>query len=101
MSNWFISNWPPDGKLLSNFQGSKRVFLVGNGKIALVRASVVVTYYIKLFRTGPDRHNGILMSLLFLVAKTKTFLKKYSFRAIGPSWEKNDVLSSVITVYLL
>ena len=30
-----------------------------NGKIALLRASMVVTYYIKLFRTGADRHNGI------------------------------------------
>ena len=29
-----------------------------------------VTYYIKLFRTGTDRHNGILMSLLLLVAQT-------------------------------
>ena len=41
-----------------------------NAKIALLRASMVVTYYIKLFRTGADRHNGILMSLLFLVAET-------------------------------
>ena len=31
---------------------------------------MVVTYYIKLFRTGADRHNGILMSLLLLVAET-------------------------------
>ena len=28
------------------------------------------TYYIKLFRTSADRHNGILMPLLFLVAET-------------------------------
>ena len=41
-----------------------------NAKIALLRASMVVTYYIKLFRTGSDRHNGILMSLLLLVAET-------------------------------
>ena len=40
------------------------------GKIAFVRASMVVTYYIKLFRTEADRHNGILMSLLLLVAET-------------------------------
>ena len=32
---------------------------------------MVVTYYIKLFRTGADRHNGILKSLLLLVAETK------------------------------
>ena len=42
----------------------KRLFPVGNRKIALVRVFLVVTYYIKLFRTGGDRHNGILMSLL-------------------------------------
>ena len=31
----------------------KRLFLVKNGKIALVRASMVVSYYVKLFRAGP------------------------------------------------
>ena len=41
-----------------------------NAKIALLRASMVVTYNIKLFQTGADRHNGILMSLLLLVAGT-------------------------------
>ena len=40
-----------------------------NAEIALLRASIVVTYYVKLFRTGADIHNGILMSLL-LVAET-------------------------------
>ena len=30
---------------------------------------MVVTYYIKLFRTGADRHKSILMSLLLLVAE--------------------------------
>ena len=35
-----------------------------------MRASMIVTYNIKLFRTGADRHNGILMSLLLLVAET-------------------------------
>ena len=30
---------------------------------------MVATFYIKLFRTGADRCNGILMSLLLLVAK--------------------------------
>ena len=41
-----------------------------NSKIALLRASMVVTYYIKLFRTGANRHNSILMSLLLLVSET-------------------------------
>ena len=45
-------------------------------KIALLRASMVVTYYIKLFRTGADRHNSILMSLLLLVAETIIVLLK-------------------------
>ena len=30
----------------------------------------VVTYYNKIFRTGADRHNSILMSLFLLVAET-------------------------------
>ena len=41
-----------------------------NAKIALLHASMVITYYIKLFRTGADRCNGILMSLLLAVAET-------------------------------
>ena len=48
----------------------KTVISVENGKIALARASMVVSYYIKSFRTGADRHNGILMCLLLLVAET-------------------------------
>ena len=32
---------------------------------------MVVTYYMKLFRTGADRHNGILMSVLLLVTETR------------------------------
>ena len=31
---------------------------------------MVATYYIKIFRTEADRHNGILMSILLLVAET-------------------------------
>ena len=54
----------------------KRIFPVRKGKIALVRASLVVTYYIKYFRTGNDRHNGILMSLLLLLADTLKALEK-------------------------
>ena len=49
----------------------KKVFPIRNGKIALVCASMVVTYYIKLFRTGADRHNGILVPLPLLVTETK------------------------------
>ena len=49
---------------------SKREFSVEKGKIAFVRASMVVTHYIKVFRTGTDKPNGILVSLLLLVAET-------------------------------
>ena len=56
---------------------SKREFPVKNGKTALVHASMVVTYYIKLFRTRADRHNGILMSLLLLDAETKIKPKNF------------------------
>ena len=45
-------------------------FLVENGKIALMRAYMVVTYYIRLFHMGANRDNCILMSLLLLVAET-------------------------------
>ena len=41
-----------------------------NGKIALLCAPMAVTYYIKPFRTGAYRHNGILMSLVVLVTET-------------------------------
>ena len=41
-----------------------------NAKIALLRVPMVVTYCNKLFWTGADRHNGIFMSLLLLVAET-------------------------------
>ena len=50
--------------------------MVENGKIALVRASMIVTHYIKPFRREADRHNGILMSLLLLVAETTIDCKK-------------------------
>ena len=53
------------------------VFQVGNEKIALVGSSMVVTYYIKLFRTGAERHKNILMSLLALVAETISGVSHY------------------------
>ena len=46
------------------------MFPVENEKVALVCASMVVTYDIKFSATGADRHNGILMSLLLLVTVT-------------------------------
>ena len=47
-----------------------KVFPVEHAKIALARAPMVAIYYIKFFGTGADRHNGILMSLLHLIAAT-------------------------------
>ena len=44
-------------------------FTKWNAKIALLRASMVVNNYIKLFPTRTDRNNGILMSLLLLVTE--------------------------------
>ena len=52
-----------------------------NAKITVLRASMIITYNIKLFRTGADRHNGILMSLLLLVAEAKMCFLKYEKRA--------------------
>ena len=46
----------------------KREFPVENGKIKLMRASMVVTI-LNFSARGADRHNGILISLL-LVAET-------------------------------
>ena len=45
-----------------------------------MHATIVATYYIKLFRTGVNRHNGILMSVLLLVAETiiKTIAASYA-----------------------
>ena len=62
----------------------KSVFPVENRKIALLRVSMVVTYYTKTFRTGTDRHNGILMSLLLLVAETtRKNINSYKINVYG------------------
>ena len=52
-------------------------FTKWNATIALLLASMVVTYYNKVFWTGDDRHNGILMSLLLLVAEITKLLKNH------------------------
>ena len=44
-----------------------------------MRAPIVVNYDIKLFRTGADRPNGILMSLLLLVAGKHDITKEINF----------------------
>ena len=37
---------------------------------------MLITYYVKLFRTGADRRNNVLMSLLLLVEETILIHKK-------------------------
>ena len=69
-----------------------------NAKIALLRASMVVTYYIKLFRTVTDRHNGILISLLLLVAETITILNRLG---ISISYDKLERIDFTLTNRLL
>ena len=44
---------------------------------------MVVTYYIKLFRTGADRHNGILMSLSLLIAELIIWPQKRKKRSVA------------------
>ena len=50
-----------------------------NVKLASSRASMVVTYYINFFCTRADRHNGIFMSLLRIVAEIKIKKRTPSF----------------------
>ena len=54
---------------------------------------MVVTSYISLFQTGTDRNNGILMSLLILVAETK-INEKINVKADLVITSLNDILFS-------
>ena len=40
-----------------------------NRNITLLRVFIVLIYYVKLFRAGANRHNGILISLLLLLTE--------------------------------
>ena len=67
----------------------KGYFLIEHGKITFVCVPMVVTYYIKLFRTGGERHNIILMSLRLLVVETlKIIISFPSFRLRKLLWKK-------------
>ena len=59
-----------------------------NAKIALWCGFMAVTYYIKLFLTGADRHNGTLVSLLLLVAETITTTTSSKF-FVPPCYAQN------------
>ena len=90
------SNFP---KRIEKSANARRFAFQANAKIALLRASMAITYYIKLFRTGVDRYSGILMSLLLLFAETKIFtiffkkyfLLKYISRIKDQNFMENDV----------
>ena len=74
-----------------------------NVKITLSRASMVVTYYIKLFRTEDDRRNGILMSPLFLVAETKikkNFQKIFKSKSLDIITKRKVKIAKYIEVML-
>ena len=60
---------------------------------------MVVTYYIKLFCTGTDRHNIIFMSLLLLVAETimELTLKIYTQRrSKNLNWHLQDFVRKLV-----
>ena len=67
-------------------------------KIALLCVSMVVTYYIKILRTGADRHNGILMSLghfsKHFVKNTKNWgTSGKHLGAFSPTYSQNYIFS--------
>ena len=77
-------------------------FTDSNSKIALLRASMVVTYYIKLLPTRVDRHNGILMSLSSCRDNYSNF--QYSFcnqPALFAELEKANKLLHHISIMLV
>ena len=68
-----------------------------NEKIALLQESMVVTYYIKLFWMGANRHNCILMSLLLLVAETIKILHEKILNVIYLYWFHNILVENNFT----
>ena len=81
----------------------KLVFQTETWKLLFLRASMVVTYYFKLFQTRVDRHNGILLSLLLLVAETITspltclakFFRVYQIKLmifVPAHWHLNSII---------
>ena len=65
-----------------------------NAKITLLRAPMVATYRIKLFRTGADRHNGILMSLLLLVEERQKKWLRRETRKVVPSRVSTELMEN-------
>ena len=73
----------------------KKVFPVEKSQ----RTSIVVIYYIKLFREGTDRHNGILISLLLLVGETKKSVFRTEFHIKHTSHLKTITLHLLLSVF--
>ena len=70
-------------------------------KKEIALASIFVFYYIKRFRTGIDKDNGILMSLFLLVAVTAILFMKNSlvFKAdIPPTMLSSNYLIKFSTL---
>ena len=61
--------------IASGVSWSVKLVLQTETQKCFLRAFMVATYYIKLFRTEADRHDGILMSLLLLVAEAISKIK--------------------------
>ena len=62
----------------------KKLFEVENRKIALLRASMVITNYIKFSRAEAHRHNSVLICLLILVGETiRIFVYKITENNFG------------------
>ena len=67
------------------------------------RVNIVnITCYIKLFCTGADRDNGILMSLLLLVAETiKLFNQLVNQRCIGLFYTDSNISVHIVNWSLM
>ena len=79
-------------------------------RFSLWRASMVATYYIKLFRTGADKHNGISISLHLLVAETivKNSLQQSIYFEVplisgklSSFWRDIAIIKQICTLYVI
>ena len=107
--------WSVKYFLALNFQRECRK-LANARSFTFLRASMVVTNYIKLLRTGAGKYNGILIRLLLLVAETKnkpkttadschlltwsSFLKVFYIRTV-PRISENFIENILSLVYFI
>ena len=86
-------------KIFSCSEFPKRMEKIGKCKeFTFLRASMVVTNYIKLLRTGADKRNGILMPLLRLVTETKKIKQKQTknYSRFMPSTNMKQLFKGVL-----